>query len=190
MKEITSKLSRQAIRHFEPVGEILRKEGKNDIEIIKIFNAHVENKVRKYYSSKKNETGIGRILKQSIEELKKGGYDSKAEVIFEYILKENKIPFKFQYKIGPYRTDFLIDKFLVVEVDGPTHLKFDQKKHDSVRDKYLQDLGYKVLRLPIWLISMSVESVILEIRDIIKEGGIANGEKKNKPLSRTGSQGI
>lgn len=174
MKEITRKLSLQAIRHFESVGEILRKEGKSDMEIIKIFNAHVESKVRNYYNAKKNEFGIGATLKKSLEELKKDGIESKAEIIFEYILRENKIPFKFQYKIGPYRADFLISEFLVVEIDGPIHSTSEQKCHDKVRDKYITELGYKVLRLPIWLISMSVKSVIFEIKEIVGNGGVAN----------------
>lgn len=171
MREITLKLARQVVKDFEPVGVLLRREGKKDREIIKTFNAHIDSKVKNYYNDKKNQFGIGATLKKSIEELKKYNYDSKAEVVFEYILKENKIPFKFQYKIKPYRVDFLVDEFLVVEIDGPLHETKQQNNHDLIRDKYLRDLGYKVLRLPIWLISASTKAVIDEIKEIILKNG-------------------
>jgi len=172
MKEITLKLSRKAIHPFEGIAEQLRSEGMTDNEIIKIFNTHVKCKEMQFYRKMDGP----RLIKDALAKLElQTSADSKAEIIFEMALWRGKIRFNTQYKIGPYRADFLIDKFLVVEIDGPIHSTLKQKRHDEVRDKYIEGLGYKVLRLPIWLISMSVESVILEIKDIIKNGGVANG---------------
>lgn len=167
MNEITLKLSRKAIQEFSLIGEILRKDGKTDIEIIEIFNNHVNSKVLNYYNSKKRHFGIGGLLKKSIIELKGKGVDSKAELVFRNMLNKNKIHYKFQYKIGPYRVDFLISNFLIIEVDGPHHNQKRQKQYDKERDRYIKRLGYSILRLPIWIIAMSERAVVDEINQII-----------------------
>ena len=58
--------------------------------------------------------------------------------------------FKFvrQLPIGPYFADFACraDK-LVVEVDGATHGSEDKVQHDATRTQFLQEQGWKVLRV-------------------------------------------
>jgi very-short-patch-repair endonuclease len=45
-----------------------------------------------------------------------------------------------------YIADFFCHALrLIIEVDGPIHEK--QKKYDEARDKILNDLGYKILRI-------------------------------------------
>jgi very-short-patch-repair endonuclease len=57
----------------------------------------------------------------------------------------------------PYKADILIDCHfndcyeplrLVVECDGPWHDKWDQYHNDRVRDRRMQNKGYRVLRFP------------------------------------------
>lgn len=154
------KLRRQAIKSFIPVGENLRREGAVDSEIVYVFNNHVEVKIKNYYSELKY---CRSRISINLQDLKSA--DSKAEVVFYNKLCEEKIPFKFQYEISPYRVDFLISDFLIVEIDGPHHNETTQKKHDEKRDKYLKAYGYRVVRYPIWLIAMDIDAVIEQIKE-------------------------
>lgn len=55
--------------------------------------------------------------------------------------------YKFQSIIGFYIADFVIPcKMLVVEIDGSSHL--DKKKSDCLRDKFLNEIGFRVCRIP------------------------------------------
>lgn len=37
---------------------------------------------------------------------------------------------------------------LIVEIDGEPHLTEEGRKRDRVRDQFLRELGYKILRVP------------------------------------------
>ncbi len=45
------------------------------------------------------------------------------------------------------KVDFLIQGWLVVEIDGPSHLSKDQKDFDMRKSLALLDKGYRVLRV-------------------------------------------
>lgn len=54
-----------------------------------------------------------------------------------------------QVPVANYRLDFLVDKKLVVEVDGAAyHSSPDAIKRDAERDKVLVEKGFRVLRIP------------------------------------------
>ena len=89
-------------------------------------------------------------------------------MVFYEILKENNIPFQFQYPIGPYIVDYLVKDFLALELDGPLHEKEGQKAHDKRKDKYLNRMGYKVLRIPLLLLNIDQKAVIEGIKELIK----------------------
>ena len=161
MKLNISKLRRKVIDSFVPIGESLRNEGLSDNKIIRAFNNHVDLKVRNYYN--RLDRNISRVVFDLIKP--DSTADSKAEIIFYDKLIKEKIKFKFQYQISPYRVDFLIKDFLIVEIDGPHHNDEKQKKYDEKRDKYLKSYGYKVVRYPIWLIAMDINAVIKQIKD-------------------------
>ena len=56
------------------------------------------------------------------------------------------VPFRRQVVIGRYIVDFVAPRArLVVEVDGPQH--WQRRAADARRDRVLQQLGYRVLRL-------------------------------------------
>lgn len=133
---------------------------RNKIPVVqKYINAYIKNKQNIYYN-----TDIP--FKSIIESLSKGTADSKAEIIFYELLTKNRIPFKFQYKIDPYRVDYLINNSLVFELDGPGHRH--TKAYDDRRDKYIEKLGYEVMRVPLSILVMSPELVIDEIRERMK----------------------
>ena len=164
MNEITEKLHKQAFDEFAPkIGE-LANQGMTEKEIVGFFTSYLKGKTGNFYAQQKQLQPIGIVLK-TITDKKK--VDSKAEGIFYNILENAGIPFKFQYKIGPYRADYLVDGFLVVELDGPHH----DKLKDEIRDKYLEKMGYKVMRVPLYM-AIAIPDVILdEIKQLINAGG-------------------
>ncbi len=64
------------------------------------------------------------------------------------LLHGRKLNLRRQTKIGRFTVDFLIDQpRLVVEVEGPFHDTPQASKRDRERMNYLNNLGYRVLRL-------------------------------------------
>ena len=56
--------------------------------------------------------------------------------------------FRRQFPVGPYIADFIcLEARLIVEADGPHHLRGDQIEYDATRDAYLKEQGFRVLRL-------------------------------------------
>ena len=106
-------------------------------------------------------------MEWAIKKIQESTADSKAEIIFCDLLRQHQIDYKFQYKIGKYRADFLIDKWLIVEIDGQQH--GHQKEYDAIRDKYLNKKGYSVLRIPLWILLNVKDAAIEEIKQLLKE---------------------
>ncbi len=56
--------------------------------------------------------------------------------------------FRREFPIGPYTADFCcIELKLVVEIDGEPHLNDEARERDRIRDEYLRQHGYTVLRV-------------------------------------------
>ena len=57
--------------------------------------------------------------------------------------------FRREFPIGPYTADFCcVELKLMVEIDGEPHLTDEGRERDRIRDQFLKELGYKVLRVP------------------------------------------
>ena len=57
------------------------------------------------------------------------------------------IKFRRQHSIGNYIVDFCSpEKKLIIELDGAPHGEYHQIQKDENRDKYLESLGFDVLR--------------------------------------------
>ncbi len=166
MREITEKLHQKVLDEFHPLAEDLAKQGYDANQIVSVFKKQLVLKTEQYYHNKKKPEGIGKILIQALKNLYPDAKtaDSKAETIFYEMLVNSKLDFKFQYSIGPYRADYLFGGFLVVELDGPDH----QKDHDDKRDQYMRRMGYKIIRVPIWILVSDPNAVIYEIKDVLK----------------------
>lgn len=55
--------------------------------------------------------------------------------------------FRRETPIGPYIADFAwLSKKIVIEVDGDSHETDEGRAHDKVRDAWMKDQGYTVLR--------------------------------------------
>ena len=57
------------------------------------------------------------------------------------------LKFRRQCPLGAYIVDFVcIEKKLIIELDGGQHNEEKHQEYDKRRTKFLNDLGYKVLR--------------------------------------------
>jgi very-short-patch-repair endonuclease len=72
------------------------------------------------------------------------------------------VNFRRQHAVGNYIPDFVcIEKKLIIELDGSQHL--EQEEYDEDRTKYLESLGYRVLRFWNSAVIKSIDGVILAI---------------------------
>ncbi len=71
--------------------------------------------------------------------------------------------------IGKYIADFCCYKYkLVIEIDGGQHNQPENANKDIERGKYLNKLGYKVLRIWNNEINNNLEGVAERILDMLK----------------------
>lgn len=146
---------------FKPIVEQMAAEGADEDQIVRAYKAHIKCKVGAYYANKRD---TWTQLKDLFSESNIPKADSKAEEIFYGMLGKAGINFKFQFPIGPYTADYLLGGFIVFEIDGPHH----KEKHDAARDKYMRNMGYKVIRVPLNILCACPEAVIDEIKETLK----------------------
>lgn len=161
MNEMAKKIHEEIIEKYKPTIQQFIDAKMDKRKIINIINNHIQNRMKEYYNYDLKPTSFHSI----IDSLKSKFPDSRAEDIFYSILENEKIPFKFHYKIGPYEADYLIDEDLVLELDGPIHNQEKQQKHDEKRDKYLVKMGYRILRIPIFLVALDKHKILNLIQD-------------------------
>lgn len=73
---------------------------------------------------------------------------SGTEKVLAGAMKKRGLAYEQQKEIGDYTVDFLLRPKLIVEVDGPFHLSPERSRADIRRHKFLESVGYVVLRLP------------------------------------------
>ena len=79
-------------------------------------------------------------------------------------LKNLPIVVNRQKVIGNYIVDFYCSsKNIVIEIDGSQHFEKTGKVKDELRDKYLNDLGLKVLRYSNYEINTAFDSICEDI---------------------------
>ena len=73
-----------------------------------------------------------------------------------------------QEPIGRYICDFVCrEEMVVIEVDGGQHL---ESKRDEVRDRYLAEEGYRVLRFWNNDVLSNIDGVLAVIDDALRQG--------------------
>jgi very-short-patch-repair endonuclease len=81
--------------------------------------------------------------------LRKQSTDTE-RVLWEYLRTKrmNGLKFKRQQPIGNYIVDFVcFEKNIIIELDGSQHSFLpEQIRKDKIRDKWLENQGYRVLR--------------------------------------------
>jgi very-short-patch-repair endonuclease len=90
------------------------------------------------------------------------------EIILWSRLRNNQLGYKFrrQHSIGKYIVDFYCpEKRLIIEIDGSQHI---DSEYDKERDRYLKNLGFKVLRFWDNDINNNLAGVLLKIIENLK----------------------
>ncbi|MET0498233.1 MAG: DUF559 domain-containing protein [Steroidobacteraceae bacterium] len=100
--------------------------------------------------------------------------------------------FRRQMPIGPYIADFAcLSAAVIVELDGDQHS--ESRYEDYVRDEYLRERGFRVLRFSNLDVLKQVERVLNVIDAALKEAStgevIGGGEKTPPPRSSPGDRG-
>ncbi len=88
-------------------------------------------------------------LTNNARTLRKQQTDTEAK-LWQYLRagRFGGVKFYRQYPIGKYITDFCAPKCnLIVEVDGSGHDEPEQREHDTVREKWLRNEGWKIIRV-------------------------------------------
>ncbi len=81
-------------------------------------------------------------------------------------IRNRRIGYKFrrQFGIGKYIVDFYCPELkLIIEVDGATHTEDKEIEHDNKRQKYIEKLGLKVIRIRNIDIMERLEAVVEKI---------------------------
>jgi very-short-patch-repair endonuclease len=98
---------------------------------------------------------------------------TSAEAALWNIIKSKQlegIKFRRQYSIGSYIVDFCCpSEKLIVELDGDPHGEYHKIQKDENRDKYLESLGFTILRFENRFVFQETEHVKDEIRSVIKK---------------------
>lgn len=92
------------------------------------------------------------------------------EIILWSRLKNSQIGYKFrrQHSVGKYIVDFYCpEKKLIIELDGWQHKEEDQERYDKERSKFLESLGFKILRFWNNDINDNLNGVILKIEKFL-----------------------
>jgi elongation factor P--(R)-beta-lysine ligase len=78
------------------------------------------------------------------------------------------VTFRRQHAVGNYIPDFCSPKAkLIIELDGSQHL--EQEEYDEERTKYLESLGYKVIRFWNSDVTNNIDGIILAIMHVLEE---------------------
>jgi very-short-patch-repair endonuclease len=98
---------------------------------------------------------------------------TSAEVALWNLLKSRNIEgkkFRRQYSIGSYIVDFFCpSEKLIIELDGDPHGEYQRIQKDAVRDKYIESLGFFVIRFENKVVFQDPEFIKNEIRKFINK---------------------
>jgi very-short-patch-repair endonuclease len=98
---------------------------------------------------------------------------TSAEASLWNLLKARQVSehkFRRQHSIGNFIVDFCCPKqMLIIELDGNIHGENQQILKDELRDSYLNDLGFTVLRFENKLVFQDPEFVINEIKNCLSK---------------------
>ena len=98
-------------------------------------------------------------------------YDSPAEEIVGEILSSLQLSFFTQVEKGPYRLDFIVTtpfgNRINVEVDGRQHYASEHLLKDEIRDRYMTDIGYKVVRVNAKDVFTRRESLVKRLSQLV-----------------------
>jgi very-short-patch-repair endonuclease len=98
---------------------------------------------------------------------------TSAEAVLWDILKSKNLDgrkFRRQYSIGSYIVDFCCpSEKLIIELDGDPHGEYHKIQEDENRDKYIESLGFTVLRFENRFVFQEPEYLKKELRKVINK---------------------
>lgn len=96
---------------------------------------------------------------------------TEAESVFWSIAKSSGLGEKCrrQYIIGNYIVDFFFRKSnLIIELDGGYHFTEEQQREDAIRQEWLENMGYYVLRFKNEEVLFNTDKVISIVKQKLK----------------------
>ena len=91
-----------------------------------------------------------------------------SEAAYKALLEKHGIKFLFQPLVMGFIPDFqIIDKRIIVEIDGSYHDKTEQSEYDAGRDEIFRRAGWRVLRVKNDDASISTDACIDSLRSLI-----------------------
>ena len=94
------------------------------------------------------------------------------------MLKSKKLDgkkFRRQYSIGYYIADFCCpSEKIIIELDGDPHGDYQLIQKDEKRDKYLESLGFTVIRFENRFVFQDPEYLKNEIRKVLRKRNASN----------------
>jgi very-short-patch-repair endonuclease len=112
-----------------------------------------------------------------------------ASTVWQWIRNRqvDNVKFRREFPIPPYTVDFCsVERKLIIEVDGESHFTEEGQQHDQIRDRFLRELGYRVLRINGYDLLRDDSTVIETIREFIESSGNANCPSPLTPLPEAG----
>lgn len=86
-------------------------------------------------------------------------------------LRSKEMELAMQVPIGRYRADFVVDGWLVVEIDGAAyHSSKEAVARDRERDRYMTGLGMTVLRIPARTVFRTPVVAVRRVRSALGQG--------------------
>jgi len=90
------------------------------------------------------------------------------EILWQHLRnkKMRGIKFKRQFSVGIFVLDFYAPSIqLVIEVDGPIHLRKENQEYDEDREKGLKALGLKIIRFSNHDVENNIHEVLKKISE-------------------------
>ena len=112
-----------------------------------------------------------------------------AACMWKYLLSRRQMlgyQFKRERPILNYIADFVcLELFLVIEVDGITHLNENVEKRDAEKDKAFEEIGFTVLRFTNWEVLNRIEIVGEVIANWIEENATVSPNSHRRERKST-----
>ncbi|HHX10655.1 MAG TPA: DUF559 domain-containing protein [Firmicutes bacterium] len=115
--------------------------------------------------------------------------DTAGELKLAKALKKAGVSFEREVSINHFTVDFLVDEWLIVEVDGWSHLTSSRQVEDKKRQSELEAWGFSVIRVPAMEIShrAGLKQWVNKVVKLSKQGppGLTQGGFENIHLKQS-----
>lgn len=108
-------------------------------------------------------------------------------------LAGNGLRFAFQRQILRYRVDFILDDWLIVEIDGAQwHSSPEAVERDRLRDADLRELDYSILRIPAKTVLRTPQHAIRQVKEALTQptAPITDHERDRRKVAGKAKAGI